>query len=135
MHEQILASFHSLGCLVLLCRKSPESVTIHECPQSGFYLCHQYVNPQIKLPSVDQVWLLLILLNYVAFISWNVLYPTGQEDAFALARVLRFHYKGQTLPVRPALCYEVVKVEKFIGSYPSLREEFEVLWETLLHQL
>jgi hypothetical protein len=69
----------------------------------------------------------------MAFVPWDIFSTTRYENAFPLALVLGFDYQGHSLTSLSTLLYEIAEVEKLIGSYPGLWEEFKLFCERLLH--
>ena len=56
----------------------------------GINTAKQHVNTEIKLESVDQKWLMQVPLNDIMFCHLKIFEKTSKEDAFPLARGLRF---------------------------------------------
>lgn len=88
VHKQI-PKVTWLWAFVWNCSKPCKSFFVQENPQ-WIDTSKENIYSQIKFKAINQIWLMHVSLNHIMF-SWkNVFEASGQEDAFSLARSLRF---------------------------------------------
>ena len=134
MHEKVLAAAVARVDILLGC-ETTQTISIHKGCQHRLNLSDEHVDSEVEFAVVNEVGLRLVLLDDVALVPGDVLNTPSDENALALALVLRLYYEGSALTsgLLP-LSEEGIEVEKFIGRDPGLGEELELLGESFLHQ-
>ena len=135
MHKKIIAT--SIWRIDIFFRsKSTKAIPIHEGYKVRLYLSHQNIYTEVEFSVINKVWLCLIMLDYVAFITRDVFNFPCDKYSFTLALILWLDNQGSTTSsALLSLLNEVVEIKKFIWSDPSLWKEIKLFWESLLHQL
>ena len=94
--------------------------------------CHQDINPQVEFQFVYQHWIFNVPLNNVFVAIKDILYISGQKNAFSLRKSLRFH------DICPcfALFYtfvELSELPELRRDGPCLREKVILFRKMFLH--
>ena len=110
--------------IVVLGSEASEPILIDVAHEVRIHLCHQHIDPQIKLFAVYKHGPCVVLLYYVALVSGNVSNFPRDENPLPLALVLGLHNHGHwCFP----LAHVVVEVEDLIRRDPSLGKEGELV--------
>jgi hypothetical protein len=120
MHEQIVAILF-IGLLVRLGGESCEPVLVDVHPER-IDAIDQYINAQIILEGVNQVWLEHVSLHHHLVSVLDLLPLACDVDTFALARVFRLHNVGHVPLLRI-----LPKILIVVGQHISLGKEIVVV--------
>lgn len=101
----------------------------------------KHVESQVVFELLDEMWFVEVLLDdpaasVVGRVFYNLVVVSTKVDTLSLGEVIRFHYVDLShLPGRaPVLVYELIlELTGLHWHDPSLREEFELVREHLLH--
>lgn len=94
--------------MVLFCSESSETFFVNEGSQR-IDSCHQNVNSEVKLQSIDQIRLVQVFLSYVVLTLDHPLVASSKENPFTLTKVFRLYYKSFG-PLISELIFETFRI-------------------------
>jgi len=112
---------------IFRCGKPGQSFLVNPDAQ-GRDRCNQNVDSQVELKAINQVRLVQVPLAHVVLVGHDPVVVAGQENAAALAAILRLDDEGFGLALVELLLEEL----GLAGQQPRFREELEVCLEVIL---